>query len=314
MVDGPACAARAGGSAQCDAPAAPAAVAGAPGRHRSRLDAHGEGRQAGVRRGCAGSAVRRSGGGRQGRTHRDRVAAANRLRGRSGRSQGRRRAGAGPGLAQDDHAPCRRRGEPRADARVRARSPYAVQARRGLFRRGRHRARFAEEGNTRRLCRGTEDGRGPGVSAGRRLGSGRRRRGARSADRAGRAPANDPEPPARGPATRDGRMAPAGDLDADRADRRRRGRRDGTADLAEARLRDRHDAARGAGARAGRRVECPASAARATHRGIQLSPAEEICVPGGGAGGRRRHQAAPRRHLAHAVRGEDDGEGQGRAP
>ena len=48
-------------------------------------------------------------------------------------------------------------------------------------------------------------------------------------------------------------------------------------------------------------------------RRLQLRAAEEIRVPRRRATGRRRDPAASRRHLAHAARGEEHGQGQGTA-
>ena len=96
--------------------------------------------------------------------------------------------------------------------------------------------------------------------------------------------------------------------------RARRTGRHRAADLAEARLRDRARAARRPGESAGRRVERAARRARAAHRRLQLRVAAQVRVPGRAAGRRGRHQAAARRHVAHAVRDEDDGARQGRAP
>ena len=81
--------------------------------------------------------------------------------------------------------------------------------------------------------------------------------------------------------------------------------------VAEARLRHRAHAAGEPGARAGRRVECAARAARAAHRRLQLRAVEEIRVSERAAIGRGRDEAPSRRHLADAARGEEHGERQG---
>ena len=106
-------------------------------------------------------------------------------------------------------------------------------------------------------------------------------------------------------------VSPPRNLGAAGADRVAGRRRRRAADLAETRLRHSADAACAAGAPAGRGVECAARSTGAAHRRLQLRAAEKVHVPQRRAGRRGRHEAPSRRHLAHAVRGEEHAQGEG---
>ena len=171
-----------------------------------------------------------------------------------------------------------------------------------------------EAGNPRRLGGGAQDRRGPGAAAGGKLGRDGRRRDARTAHRPGAARGDRAESASRPPSDRKLRRGAAGRSGMPLALIVGVGaRRHGAPHLAEARLRHRARTARRPGARAGRCVERAARAARAAHRRLQLRAAEEIRLSQRAAVGRGRDQAPARRHLAHAARDEEPGEGQGAA-
>ncbi len=308
-----ACAADAGGHAH--GAATPAAASDR--RHRARrLGALGTSRRerrARVRRRRANSAAGRSRGSRARRARGDRRVAA-RQRRHDPLDARRDRPSREPGAAQVDRASRGRRGESASDARVRPRPAHAVQGRRSVFRRDRRGTRRGTQGDPRRAGGGAEELRRSGATARRIVGRPGRCRHARTPFGCRGARGDHAELAAAGRAARDVAMAPVADVGAARGHRDRRIGRHRVADLAEARLRDFAQPTRRPGESAGRRIERAARRARAAHRRLQLCVAAQIRVPGCAAGGRGRHQAAARRHVAHAARDEDDGARQGRAP
>ena len=152
-------------------------------------------------------------------------------------------------------------------------------------------ARYRQKGIARRLGRGAQDGRGPSAAASGRLGRGRGRRHARSAQwRSGRTGARSTCLPV---ARASGGIAAGAVGDLGALGLIVAGLIFATAlpVVAEARVRDRAHAAGEPGARAGRRVECAARAARPAHRGLQLRVVEEVRVSERAAIGRGRDQA-----------------------
>ena len=219
-----------------------------------------------------------------------------------------------PGAAQDAHAAGGGRGQPAAGARLRSRPPHAVQARRALLRRRRRRPRCREEGDPRRL----------GGGAARRSWT----RRARHAESWGATVvAVEPDAPPAGraagaalnllPARRAaGRVvvAPLAVLGCrSRCSSRRRSSpprsRSGRSAATRSRSTQLADQAR-AQADVSSALR---AAARAADRRLQLRAASRNTRFPSALQCRRRDQAPSRRHLAHAVRGEEHRQGQGAA-
>ena len=203
---------------------------------------------------------------------------------------------------------CRRRSRKTSKQALalRSRPPHAVQARPALFRRRRRRARSPRRRRSASIGR-----RRSGRSSTRRAATpraGARRSSASRPSRrraTARSPATEAQPAARRRAARRVGVAPLAVLGSGGADRGRRARRRRAAGVAEARLRDRADAAHRAGARAGRRVDAlreqlerrPATTTSRCRRKYAFPSAVQLVDD--------VTQAASRRHLAHAARDEE---------